>query len=228
MGEVQGVTDSTEIDAAAQQAAAQDTQPSQFRQDVQGGFENTKALLQKTEQPGWVPIIMQEMRTGWTPETVFAIWGGIFPFSLLLSLLFVVGIIYCAMRILHIRRAEWAGYRKAAHTVTAEDVPQTQLRWNRVLEHANSADEHKWRLAILEADIMLNELLDLQGYKGETIAEKMKQVSRTNFNSVDDAWEAHKVRNKVAHEGVEYHIDEREKNHVINLYQRVFREFGFI
>ena len=75
---------------------------------------------------------------------------------------------------------------------------------------------------------MLNELLDLQGYKGETMAEKLKQVSRTNFNTVDDAWEAHKMRNKVAHEGVEYHIDEREKNRVINLYQRVFKEFGFI
>ncbi|MEK7098303.1 MAG: hypothetical protein AAB908_00215 [Patescibacteria group bacterium] len=187
-----------------------------------------ESLLELTEQPEWIPVILREMRYGWTPETVFEIWGVVFPLSMFLTLLFAAGVVYCTMRILQIRRAEWAGFRKAAHTVASEDVPATHLRWNRILEHAQSEDEHKWRLAILECDIMLNELLDLQGFKGETIAEKMKQVSRTRFNSIDDAWEAHKVRNKVAHEGVEYHISERDKNHVINLYQRVFKEFGFI
>lgn len=186
------------------------------------------SFLEHTEKPEWIPIIAKSFREGWTQETVFEIWGIIYPIAFILTLLFTVGVIYCAMRILQIRRAEWAQFRKIARTVEAEDVPATQLRWRRIMEHANSADEHKWRLAILECDIMLNELLDLQGYKGETIAEKMKQVSRSNFNSIDDAWEAHKVRNKVAHEGVEYHISEREKNHVINLYQRVFKEFGFI
>ena len=186
------------------------------------------SFFEITEQPQWIPRIKEEIQTGWTAETVYDLWGILLPVSIFFMLLCTAGIIYCATRILHIRRAEWASYRKAAHTVSAEDVPRTQLRWNRVLEHAASDDEHKWRLAILEADIMLNELLDLQGFKGETIAEKMKQVSRTQFNSIDDAWEAHKMRNKVAHEGIEYHIDEREKNRVINLYQRVFQEFKFI
>ena len=194
--------------------------------DAQGYPQDTATLY--AGQPQIVATIWQEVKTGWTPETVFALWGWWFPFSLLFSLLCAVGIVYSAIRILQIRRLEWAGFRRSAHTVVAEDIPRTHLRWNRVLEHANSDDEHQWRLAILEADIMLNELLDLQGYKGETIAEKLKQVSKTNFNSVDDAWEAHKVRNRVAHEGVEYRIAEREKNHVINLYERVFKEFGFI
>lgn len=201
---------------------------------VQYGFTEDQltsppaSFLELTERPELVPLIAREVKEGWSPETVFELWGVLFPLSMFLTLLFIVGIVYCAMRILQIRRAEWATFRKAAHTVAAEDVPRTHQRWNRILEHAKSDDEHQWRLAILECDIMLNELLDLQGYKGETIAEKMKQVSRTQFNSIDDAWEAHKVRNKVAHEGVEYHISERDKNHVINLYQRVFKEFGFI
>lgn len=181
-----------------------------------------------TERPDWITIISNEMRAGWTQETIFDVWGILYPLSVVITLLFAAGVVYCTMRILQIRRAEWAQHRKAAHTVEHEDIPATRMRWNRIMEHAQSADEHKWRLAILECDIMLNELLDLQGYKGETIAEKMKQVSRANFNTIDDAWEAHKVRNKVAHEGTEFHIDERTKNHVINLYQRVFKEFGFI
>lgn len=187
-----------------------------------------EAALEVTEQPAWVPIVLDEMKTGWSQGTVFQLWGALFPLSILVSLLFAVGSVYCAYRILHIRRQEWAEFRKASHSVKAEDVPRTQLRWNRVLEHANSTDEHQWRLAILEADIMLNELLDVQGYRGETMAEKMKQVPRTQFNSIDDAWEAHRMRNRVAHEGANLQLDERTKNHVINLYQRVFKEFGLI
>lgn len=203
-------------------------------QETEYGFTEAElqapdpSFFEYTERPDWITIISREVRTGWTQETMFDVWGILYPLSVVITLMFAAGIVYCTMRILQIRRAEWAQHRKAAHTVEHEDVPATRMRWNRIMEHAQSADEHKWRLAILECDIMLNELLDLQGYKGETIAEKMKQVSRTNFNTIDDAWEAHKVRNKVAHEGTEFQIDERSKNHVINLYQRVFKEFGFI
>lgn len=181
-----------------------------------------------TPHPDLVELFYREVKTGWTADTVLYVWGPLFPISILVCLLLACGVVYSAIRLLQIRRAEHMQFRKAAHTVTAVDVPRTQLRWNRIMEHANSPDEHKWRLSILEADIMLNELLDVLGYKGETMAEKMKQVVRGDFNSIDAAWDAHKVRNRVAHEGSEHPLSEREKNRVIGLYQQVFREFNFI
>ena len=187
-----------------------------------------ETVITATEHPELASTIWQEVKTGWTPETVFDLWGPLFPGAIVFSLILGAGIVYCTIRILQIRRIEHANFHKHAHTVEAEDVPRTHLRWNRIMEHVNTDDEHQWRLAILEADIMLNELLDVQGYKGETMAEKMKQVNRANFNSIDDAWEAHKVRNRVAHEGSEHQLTEREKNRVIGLYARIFREFGFI
>lgn len=185
-------------------------------------------FVEVTEQPEWAAIAQREVRTGWTPETVFLVWGGLYPLAIIVSLLLAVGIAYCAIRISQIRKIEHANFHKHAHSVHHEDIPRTRLRWNRIMEHANSGDEHQWRLAILEADIMLNELLDVQGYKGETMGEKMKMVNRANFNSIDEAWEAHKVRNRVAHEGSENPLTEREKNIVISQYARVFKEFGFI
>lgn len=185
-------------------------------------------FLVVTEQPDFAASIQSEVVTGWTPTTVFQLWGPLFPAAVVFSLLLLVGIVYCALRIVQIRRIEHANFHKHAHTVEAEDIPRTRLRWNRVMEHASSNDEHKWRLAILEADIMLNELLDVQGYKGETMGEKMKQVNRADFNSIDDAWEAHKMRNRVAHEGSEITLTERDKNRIIGQYARVFNEFGFI
>jgi len=145
----------------------------------------------------------------------------------LLSIPFLAVVIYCWLRILQIRRRERLTFRAAQRTVVSQDIPRTQLRWNRVVDQANSSNPESWRLAILEADIMLNELLDLQGYKGETIADKMKQVDRHKFNSIESAWEAHKIRNRIAHEGG-LTLTPREVRSAITLYERVFREFRYL
>ena len=126
------------------------------------------------------------------------------------------------------RQIERRRFESAQQTVAARDLPKSQLRWNRVREQAGSDSEQSHRLAILEADIMLNELLDVLGYKGETMADKMRGVDRINFNTIDLAWEAHKIRNKIAHQGAIHSISAREARRVVALYERVFKEFHFI
>lgn len=148
--------------------------------------------------------------------------------SFAVSLPFLVLVFYGWMRIWQVRRAEERAFEAARRTVVHEDIPRSQLRWNHVIEQANSDSPEHQRLAILEADIMLSELLDLQGYRGETIAEKMKQVDRADFNSIDLAWEAHKVRNRIAHEGMALQMTHREVRRIIGLYEKVLREFRFI
>lgn len=156
------------------------------------------------------------------------LWSMYVPLALFIVLIMCAGCVYCYVRIIQIRRLEEIRFKTAARTVAAKDTPKTELRWRRVLDQMSSDDEHNWRMAILEADIMLNELLDLQGYRGETMSDKMKQVDRANFKSIDLAWEAHKVRNKVAHEGSEHALTQREARRVIDMYAQVFREFKIL
>ena len=62
----------------------------------------------------------------------------------------------------------------------------------------------------------------------DTMADKMRGVDRVNFHSVDLAWEAHRIRNRIAHEGDAHQLSAREARRVIALYERVFKEFRFI
>lgn len=158
----------------------------------------------------------------------FLNWGIFVAVMLVLMLVFSGCIIYCALRIGEIRRRERKKFEIVAHPVAAQDISRTQLRWNHLMEEAASPDDRRWRVAILEADIMLNELLDVLGYKGETMGDKMKQVERADFRTIDLAWEAHRTRNAVAHEGAAHLLNEREVHRVMNFYEQVFREFKFI
>lgn len=159
---------------------------------------------------------------------LFQSWSTFVALSIFVSLLLSAGIIYCAIRIRQIRRLEALQLEAVVKPVASHDVSRAQLRWSRIMEQASSDSEQYWRLAILEADIMLNELLDSLGYKGETMADKMKQVERASFNTIDVAWEAHKVRNDIAHEGSNRLLNAREVRRVIGLYERVFKEFKYI
>jgi len=186
-------------------------------------------------------VNLQEPVAAWNVPTLLAqasgptgydgLMKGWFVFSLLsiaLSIPFLAVTIYCWLRIAQIRRREYLAVRAAQRTVKEQDIPRTQLRWSRIEEQAGSSNPESWRLAILEADIMLSELLDLQGYRGETVADKMKQVDRAQFNSIDAAWEAHKARNRVAHEGMTSDLNPREVRRVIELYKRALKEFRYI
>lgn len=75
---------------------------------------------------------------------------------------------------------------------------------------------------------MLDEMLDHMKYQGPGVAEKLKQIEPSDFLTLDDAWEAHKVRNRIAHQGNDYALGQAEARRIIGLYEKVFKEFYFI
>lgn len=186
-------------------------------------------------QPITAPVTTSDVANYFAQAADPAIYGALYEswrtytsFISIVCLALAGVLIYSIIRLRQVRHMEHQKFMATAHTVSARDLPKTQLRWNHVLEQVGSDSEQNWRLAILEADIMLNELLDTQGYKGETMGDKMRQVDRSSFNTIDIAWEAHRVRNRIAHEGMSHFMNAREVRRVIGLYERVFREFRII
>lgn len=111
-------------------------------------------------------------------------------------------------------------------------VPKVQdvhnRRWTKVESLIHSHSTNDWRQAILEADIMLDEMLDKIGYKGKTIAEKLKQVEESDFLTLQQAWEAHKIRNRIAHHGSNYVLTKNDAERAFKLFKEVFEEFYLI
>ena len=75
---------------------------------------------------------------------------------------------------------------------------------------------------------MLNELLFFFLLPGNTIGDKLKAIEPSDFLSLNEAWEAHKARNMIAHEGQDFLLNQREARRIISLYEMVFKEFEVI
>jgi hypothetical protein len=159
-------------------------------------------------------------------------------FLLFLSAVFFMFMIaYCFIRILEIRKKE---KEYLEHEIEEYAHHQAQRmkkdgsghlkneRWEHVLQYLASSNPSDWKLAIMEADSMLEDLTDQMETPGENLGERLKASDPERFKSLDDAWEAHLVRNRIAHEGSQFELSQHEANRVVTLYENVFREFGHI
>lgn len=110
----------------------------------------------------------------------------------------------------------------------APEVQVTNPRWVQIEKNMQSHNMSEWRVAILEADILLFDMLSQMGYEGTSIGEILKNVDKANFVTLDDAWKAHRIRNIIAHEGANYELSRDEAERTIRLFKRVFDEFYFV
>lgn len=145
----------------------------------------------------------------------------------LISLILIVLYIYAT-----IKREYYAG-------LIAQELRDAETAWNQtyrrqdrpsrlddVYAHAASESPNDWKLAIIEADIVLDQTLKERGYIGDSLGERLRSITPSQLSSIDDAWEAHVVRNKIAHQGVDFVLTKRIADETIMRYRRVFSELG--
>lgn len=152
------------------------------------------------------------------------------PYATILSLIILSGIVYCYLRYTKIEHdIEHAhGHSHGLNFTLAEEEKKVNGRWTKIVEHLNSDNESDWRLAILEADLILEEMLEKMGYVGDSVGDRLRGVERSDFHTLDSAWEGHRIRNMVVHEGINFQINNREARRAVHLYEQVFKEFHFI
>ncbi len=110
--------------------------------------------------------------------------------------------------------------------IVPEEDSRRDQRWKRILSFSKSHNESDWKVSIIEADAILEEIVENMGYSGETLGERLKNIEKSDFLTLDEAWEAHKYRNEVAHGNMV--VRRVEVLRVLSLYEKVFREFEYL
>lgn len=170
--------------------------------------------------------------------------------SLLASILLILGItvvLYCLVRLYELKQedAKKAAKEKAVNTPSvvppkttpgAMDLPGAVVShaiarnetWENIRGKLLSDSPSDWRLGIIEADIYMDRQFDAKGFFGDTVGDKLKNLTPDKLPSVQIAWEAHKVRNRIAHDGADFSLTMPEARRVLSYYEIVFRDLGLI
>jgi hypothetical protein len=156
-----------------------------------------------------------------------------------LSLFFLTIICYVIVRMLEIRAKEHKHLHHEIHEYAHNKAEQEKRlreeaggskneRWSKTLSYLFSQHASDWKLAIIEADSMLESLMEQLGFRGETLGDRLKMANQENFPNLTIAWEVHTIRNRIAHEGLTFEVSQHEAKRIIALYEQIFRDYGYI
>lgn len=100
----------------------------------------------------------------------------------------------------------------------AKDVQYVRAHWVRIIDMFSSNP----KAAILDADKLLDYVLSKKGFEG-TLGEKLKRAG-ARFFDLDSVWNAHKLRNRVAHELGDINRDEAKR--ALGWFKRALNDLG--
>ncbi len=85
-----------------------------------------------------------------------------------------------------------------------ETSKNVQNDWAKLREKLEASSDRDAQALIIEADNITDKALRFLKLPGETMGERLEALSGRGLRSLDDLWQAHKLRNELVHEvGVE-------------------------
>jgi hypothetical protein len=154
------------------------------------------------------------------------LWLWIVVVGYILSIAGLAAIVYISVRLFELRKREEIYYSTLISPQGA--TGDVNPRWEHIESLINESNQSHWREAIIEADIMLDDALARRGYVGDGVGEKLKAVDPADLRTLQDAWDVHKVRNQIAHEGSAFDLSELLARRTIARYEGIFRELKVI
>jgi 5'-deoxynucleotidase YfbR-like HD superfamily hydrolase len=106
-------------------------------------------------------------------------------------------------------------YRRFRKKISPQIAERIRNDWKRIIKQADH------RHAIMDADKLLDYALSQMGFKG-SLGAKLKKAPSL-FSNINAVWEAHKVRNNIAHK-INYRVDEKTYKKTMLQFKQAFKD----
>ncbi|MBU3934725.1 hypothetical protein KKC00_02080 [Patescibacteria group bacterium] len=134
------------------------------------------------------------------------------------SIVFFVGVVYFMFKSSYLKY-EFVVDLASFFSWQSVSVQKIIRRWKGIQKRIDTGDEHEYKLAVVEADDLLRDVLEDKGFKGETFEEIMGKAKKISIPEIDDILEAHKVRDSIVHDP-NYKLDADRAKHLLGIYEQ--------
>ena len=111
----------------------------------------------------------------------------------------------------------------------AKDISQrrTLKAWKQIQKRLKTGELNQLKLAILEADKVLYEILKMIDYQVKNFDEILEKITETQLSNIKEIRHIHKLRHRIATEP-DFQISANEAEMAIEIYKRAFQELKLI
>lgn len=99
--------------------------------------------------------------------------------------------------------------------------------WKQIVKKMRNDNPADWKIAVMEADRILDDIIRAAGYRSVSTDERFKQITPEFVENFDDVQSAHKIRNRCAQEP-DFVLPKEEAVRVLRIYKKAFQEFGLL
>ena len=141
---------------------------------------------------------------------------------ILASIALVVAIIYCSMRcsylkfMLFIDASEILTYRPFG-------LKRIEKDWNKIKARLDTGLESEYKLAIIEADNMMDSVLKRMGYGGENLGERLGSLTSATLPNIEEIKEVHQIRNNIVRDP-NYTVTLDDVRKIMDAYEKGFQD----
>ncbi len=79
-------------------------------------------------------------------------------------------------------------------------VKKLYRQWQKVKQRLDTGLESEYKLAVMEADSVLDDILKKMGFAGETLGERLTKLTEATITNLPEVLEVHKTRNNIVHD----------------------------
>ena len=150
----------------------------------------------------------------------------IMPLSAFLSSLLALGIVLVAYKLHRLKRRGIPSY---LDFFKGETTPEERSgRWDEIKKGLESEEPEDWKAAIIKADELMDEILITIGYEGEDMAERLKEIEPSDFDNLQNVWEAHKFKELLVKSAEKVSLDKETAKKIIEKYEKALKELKYI
>ena len=106
------------------------------------------------------------------------------------------------------------------------DVNKYRSKWLTIENQLSRDNQSSCTLAVLNADKLLDQALRERGVKGQTMGERMI-AAKTTWSNANAVWNAHKLRNQIAHES-DHQVTYEDARRAIAGFKQALKDVGAI
>ena len=143
-----------------------------------------------------------------------------------ISLVLIVGIIILFAKT---HWLQWLFFQDMTEFLTRRvwGAKRVTARWKKISKRLEGATESEYKLAVIEADDMLDASLKRMGYAGQTLAERLQRLTSATLPNIEEVYEAHKTRNSIVH-NPDFRLSSDDAKKTIEIYEQAFRDLQIL
>lgn len=110
-------------------------------------------------------------------------------------------------------------------TYRAYGTKNYNKEWKKIKDRLNTGLESEYKLAIIEADSLLNNILSKMGYSGASLGERLDKISPTVLSNIEEIRQAHQTRNNIVHDP-NYVLSLEETKNTLSIFEKTLIDLG--